>query len=145
MIRKSSFIDVLFLFTREDNTLGLLHLLFHVSPFLLNIHYICREKSNMNLIELNIDQIIALCKKYKVNKLFVFGSILTDRFNKESDVDFIVNFDKAQVTDYFSNFFDLKYALEDILGREVDLLEEHAIRNHYLKENIEQTKALIYG
>ena len=71
--------------------------------------------------------------------------ILTDRFNKESDVDFIVNFDKAQVTDYFSNFFDLKYALEDILGREVDLLEEHAIRNHYLKENIEQTKALIYG
>ena len=73
----------------------------------------------MNLIELNIDQIIALCKKYKVNKLFVFGSILTDRFNKESDVDFIVNFDKAQVTDYFSNFFDLKYALEDILGREL--------------------------
>ena len=42
-------------------------------------------------------------------------------------------------------FFDLKYALEDILGREVDLLEEHAIRNHYLKETIEQTKALIYG
>ena len=46
---------------------------------------------------------------------------------------------------FFRNFFDLKYALEDILGREVDLLEEHAIRNHYLKENIEQTKALIYG
>ena len=86
----------------------------------------------MNLIELNMDKIIALCKKYKVSKLFVFGSSLTNRFNKESDVDFIVNFDKAQVTDYFSNFFDLKYALEDILGREVDLLEEHAIRNHYL-------------
>ena len=83
----------------------------------------------MNLIELNMDKIIALCKKYKVSKLFVFGSILTNRFNK----------------DYFSNFFDLKYALEDILGREVDLLEEHAIRNHYLKETIEQTKALIYG
>ena len=73
----------------------------------------------MNLIELNMDKIIALCKKYKVSKLFVFGSILTNRFNKESDVDFIVNFDKAQVTDYFSNFFDLKYALEDILGREL--------------------------
>ena len=54
----------------------------------------------MNLIELNMDKIIALCKKYKVSKLFVFGSILTNRFNKESDVDFIVNFDKAQVTDY---------------------------------------------
>ena len=30
----------------------------------------------MNLIELNMDKIIALCKKYKVSKLFVFGSIL---------------------------------------------------------------------
>ena len=107
--------------------------------------YLQKENDYMNLIELNMDKIIALCKKYKVSKLFVFGSILTNRFNKESDVDFIVNFDKAQVTDYFSNFFDLKYALEDILGREVDLLEEHAIRNHYLKETIEQTKALIYG
>ena len=65
----------------------------------------------MNLIELNIDRIIALCKKYKVNKLFVFGSILSDRFNKESDVDFIVNFDKAQVNDYISNLYDMKYAL----------------------------------
>ena len=94
----------------------------------------------MNLIESNMDKIIALCKKYKVSKLFVFGSILTNRFNKENDVDFIVNFDKAQVTDYFSNFFDLKYALEDVLGREVDLLEEHAICNHYLKENIERKR-----
>ena len=99
----------------------------------------------MNLIELNIDRIIALCKKYKVNKLFVFGSILSDRFNKESDVDFIVNFDKAQVTDYFSNFFDLKYALEEILGREVDLLEEQTIKNPYLKKNVDATKTLIYG
>ena len=99
----------------------------------------------MKLIENNIQKIIDLCKTHKVHKLFVFGSILTNRFNKENDVDFIVNFDKAQVTDYFSNFFDLKYALEDVLGREVDLLEEHAICNHYLKENIERTKALIYG
>ena len=99
----------------------------------------------MNLIELNMDKIIALCKKYKVSKLFVFGSILTNRFNKENDVDFIVNFDKAQVTDYFSNFFDLKYALESLFEREVDLLEEQAIHNPYLKENIDTTKMLIYG
>ena len=75
----------------------------------------------------------------------MFGSILTNRFNKENDVDFIVNFDKAQVTDYFSNFFDLKYALEDVLGREVDLLEEQTIKNPYLKKNVDATKTLIYG
>ena len=99
----------------------------------------------MKLIENNIQKIIALCKKYKVDKLFVFGSILTNRFSPESDVDFVVRFNKSQITDYFSNFFDLKYALEDILGRRVDLVEEQAIRNHYLKENIERTKALVYG
>ena len=38
----------------------------------------------MKLIENNIQKIVALCKKYKVNKLFVFGSILTDRFNDDS-------------------------------------------------------------
>lgn len=92
-----------------------------------------------------MDKILTLCKKYKVKQLFAFGSVLTPRFNSESDVDFIVKFNKAQITDYFSNFFDLKYALEDILGREVDLLEEQAIRNSYLKENIDRTKALIYG
>ena len=40
----------------------------------------------MKLIENNIQKIVALCKKYKVNKLFVFGPILTDRFNEDSDV-----------------------------------------------------------
>ena len=89
--------------------------------------------------------IIALCKRHKVKKLFAFGSVLTSRFNEQSDIDLVVDFDKTNVDDYFSNFFDLKYALEDVLGREVDLLEEHAICNHYLKENIERTKALIYG
>lgn len=92
-----------------------------------------------------MDKIATLCKKYKVAQLFVFGSVLTPHFNKESDIDFVVNFNKAQITDYFSNFFDLKYALENLLGREVDLLEEQTIRNRYLKENIEQTKALVYG
>ena len=99
----------------------------------------------MHLIEVNTRKIIALCKRYKVKRLSVFGSVLTDRFDKDSDVDFLVNFDKAAITDYFTNFFDLKYALEELLGREVDLLEEQAIRNRYLKENIEQNKTLIYG
>ena len=51
----------------------------------------------MKLIENNIQKIVALCKKYKVNKLFVFGSILTDRFNDDSDVDLVVSFNKAEV------------------------------------------------
>ena len=41
----------------------------------------------MKLIENNSQKIIALCKKHKVGKLFVFGSILTDSFNEDSDVE----------------------------------------------------------
>lgn len=99
----------------------------------------------MELIENNITMIVALCKKHKVSKLFVFGSILTNRFNDDSDVDLVVSFNKAEVDDYFDNYFDFKYSLEELLGREVDLLEEQTIKNPYLKKNVEVTKTLIYG
>ena len=99
----------------------------------------------MKLIENNIQEIVALCKKYKVNKLFVFGSILTDRFNDDSDVDLVVSFNKAEVSDYFDNYFDFKYSLEELFGRDVDLLEEQTIKNPYFKKNVDATKALIYG
>ena len=90
----------------------------------------------MQLIENNIHKIIDLCKKHKVHKLFVFGSILTNRFNDKSDV---------EVEDYFDNYFDFKYSLEELLGREIDLLEEQTIKNPYLKKNVDATKTLIYG
>lgn len=99
----------------------------------------------MGLIDSNIKKIKALCKKHKVIRLFVFGSVLTDQFNEESDIDFVVDFDRENVTDYFDNYFNLKYALEDLFKRKVDLLEEQTIRNPYLKKSVDQTKTLIYG
>lgn len=99
----------------------------------------------MKLIENNIPKIIDLCKKHKVHKLFVFGSILTNRFNDNSDIDLVVDFKKGEIIDYFENFFDLKYSLEDLLGRKIDLLEEQTIKNPYLKKNVDATKTLIYG
>ena len=99
----------------------------------------------MNFLSLYINQITDICRKHNVRKLFAFGSILTDRFEQQSDIDLIVDFDKKAISDHFSNFFDFKYSLEDILGRTVDLLEEQPIRNSYLKKSIESTKTLIYG
>jgi len=99
----------------------------------------------MKLLEQNINAIIALCKLHKVNTMFVFGSILTSKFNDESDVDFLVDFKKDEISDYFSNFFDLKNALEDVLHREVDLVEEKYIQNPYFKKNVDNSKRMIYG
>jgi predicted nucleotidyltransferase len=99
----------------------------------------------MDFINLHIRQIEDLCREYNVRQLSVFGSVLTDSFNEQSDVDLIVDFDKTAVKDHFLHYFDFKYALENVLGREVDLLEEQPTRNSYLRKSIENTKTLIYG
>ena len=98
----------------------------------------------MNLVPQN-KAISKLCETYNVSKLFVFGSVLTDRFNENSDIDMIVSFNKNNISDYFSNYFDFKYSLEDMFGRQVDLMEDQPIRNSYLRKNIENSKTLIYG
>lgn len=80
-----------------------------------------------------------------MNRLFVFGSVLTDRFNDGSDIDMVVDFKKDEVEDYFDNYFDFKYSLQDLFGREVDLVEEQTIRNPYFRKSVDSTKQLIYG
>ncbi|MFN8206068.1 MAG: nucleotidyltransferase domain-containing protein [Bacteroidales bacterium] len=99
----------------------------------------------MNLVEKNIEGIRDLCKKHKVKKLFAFGSVLTDEFKNASDIDLIVDFQDVDLYSYADNYFDLKDSLELLFKREVDLLEEKAIRNPYLRQSIDSSKRLIYG
>ena len=99
----------------------------------------------MKLIELNLQKIFALCRTHKVKQLFVFGSILTPRFNNNSDVDMLVGFEDMPLEKYADNYFSLKESLKKLLNREIDLLEENGIRNKILRENIDRTKQLIYG
>ena len=100
----------------------------------------------MKLIELNIEKIYELCRKYKVKTLSVFGSILTDRFNDESDVDFSATFyPEEDPLVSGDNFINLYMGLEKLMGRKIDLVSEEAIRNKYFKEELEETKQLIYG
>ena len=77
--------------------------------------------------------------------MFVFGSVLTERFNKGSDIDLVVDFKKEDISDYFDNYYNLKDSLQDVLGRKIDLLEEQAIKNPYLRKSIDSSKMLIYG
>jgi len=86
-----------------------------------------------------------LCKQYNVKSLYAFGSVLTDRFNDNSDVDMVVAFNQIPVENYADNYFDLKFTLQDVLKRPVDLLEEQAIKNPYFLQNVNNTRQLIYG
>ena len=89
--------------------------------------------------------IVKLCQAHKVKNLYAFGSILTDHFNADSDIDLIVDFTPMDVEEYADNYFDFKFSLQDIFQRQVDLLEEKAIKNPYFLQNVNQTKQLVYG
>ncbi|MFA5806087.1 MAG: nucleotidyltransferase domain-containing protein [Melioribacteraceae bacterium] len=99
----------------------------------------------MEEISQHIDQIKKLCDINKVKSLFAFGSITTDHFQSDSDIDLVVDIDEKDPLSYSDNYFNLKFHLEELLKRQIDLLELKAIKNPYLKKQIDQTKVLIYG
>ena len=99
----------------------------------------------MSILEKNNSDIQKLCVHHKVKRLYAFGSVLTNEFDNDSDVDFIVDFEPLKIEDYADNYFDLKSSLQDILARSVDLLEEKALRNPYFIQSISQTRKLVYA
>ena len=90
-------------------------------------------------------EINALCIQHKVKSLYVFGSVLTDHFSEKSDIDLVVDIDSNDPFDYADRYFDLKFALQDLLKRPIDLLENKAIKNPYFLKNIESSKSLLYA
>lgn len=101
----------------------------------------------MKLIEMNLQRIFDLCRRHKVRSLSVFGSILTDRFTDNSDVDLLVDFDTTdhEKWDYVANYFDFQASLEKLFGRKVDLVVAKGLKNKYFIQNLNRTKQLIYG
>jgi uncharacterized protein len=98
----------------------------------------------MNIVEENINELVDLCKLYKVKELYIFGSVLTEKFNDNSDIDLIVQFDDIDILEYFDNYMDFKENLEILLGRPVDLLENQAIQNPIFRKVVNRNKKLVY-
>lgn len=91
-----------------------------------------------------IGDIRKLCQANEVKNLYVFGSVLTNTFNENSDIDLIVDIDSTDPIDYANKYFALKFALQDLLKRQIDLLENKAIKNPFFREKIDTSKSLIY-
>lgn len=93
---------------------------------------------------LDLDAIARACKRYGVERLRVFGSALTDRFDPGgSDIDFLVDFVPGN-TNLFHDYFDLKFELERITGRRVDLVDANAARNPYFKASAFESAQELY-
>ena len=93
------------------------------------------------------EELVALCRRYGVARLEVFGSAArgTDFDPQTSDADFLVEFIPGSNLGPFDQFFGLADALRDTLGRPVDLVEAGAVRNPYLQDAIDKSRKLVYS
>jgi predicted nucleotidyltransferase len=96
-------------------------------------------------LEDKTEKLIALCNQYKVKRMFAFGSMTKGNFNPQtSDIDLIVELEDLPPSEKGEILMDLWSELEDLFARKVDLLTNLNIKNPYLRNEIENTKFLIY-
>jgi predicted nucleotidyltransferase len=97
-------------------------------------------------ISANQERIREICQRFHVKRLEAFGSASTGAFDAErSDFDFMVEFDLRNDVNVFDAYFGLKEALEELLGRRVDLVMPSALRNPYFRASVERQLQPVYG
>lgn len=107
--------------------------------------YLPLDMDLLTLIKERHADFVKLCSSHKVEKLYAFGSSITQHFDPaKSDIDLVVKVDIDNPIDRGEALLSLWDSLEALFGRKVDLLTEESIRNPYLKASINRTKKLIY-
>jgi predicted nucleotidyltransferase len=99
-------------------------------------------------INLPMDRIVALCEKYQVEELSLFGSVLRDDFGPESDVDFLVAIRDNDYGPWTGKLLHMEEDLRELLGREVELVPKECVvksENWIRRNHILSTAQLIYG
>jgi predicted nucleotidyltransferase len=102
----------------------------------------------MNFIESHKENLIVLCKKHRVKEMYLFGSVLTNDFNDNSDLDFSVIFDRVQLSnpvEFGKNYWSFLSELKVELNRNVDLVIEEGLKNKYFIKELNKTKKLLYA
>lgn len=91
------------------------------------------------------DSLANVCKRFRVERLYLFGSALGERFDAgRSDLDFLVTLEDQSPAEYADNYLGLAQALETLFGRPVDLITERSIRNPYFRETVFAARQLLY-
>lgn len=99
----------------------------------------------MNLIEHHLKELSKLCESHHVKELYVFGSAVSKKFTEESDIDFLVEFQEIELTEYLDNYIDFKNSLEDLFRRNIDLVEKQTLTNPIFRKSIDNNKKRVYG
>jgi predicted nucleotidyltransferase len=98
------------------------------------------------LVERHRAALADLCRRYGVERLYLFGSGTSDHLQPGSDLDFLVEMaDRQPNAAYARRYLGFAEELEHLFARRVDLLTEQAVRNPYLRREIQATRELVYG
>ena len=92
-----------------------------------------------------LEKLKALCKEHHVKDLFAFGSVCTNSFNENSDIDLLVSFYPMDYGDYTDNYFLFIEKLESLFNRKVDLITTNSLSNPYFIKALEKTKTKLYA
>ena len=100
----------------------------------------------LGIVEDKRAEVTALCEKYGVKRLDLFGSAAGDGFDTEaSDLDFVVSFERRDPPELFDRYFGLQEDLEVLFGRRVDLVTEDALlKDPDFAEGISGERAPLY-
>ncbi|MFH1109053.1 MAG: nucleotidyltransferase domain-containing protein [Planctomycetota bacterium] len=98
------------------------------------------------VIEQHRDEIEALCRRFSVARLEVFGSAADGTFDpKRSDLDFLVEYEQLSPSEHYEAYFGLWEDLQALFHRKVDLIEPHTMRNPYFIKEVNATRKPVYA
>jgi len=87
--------------------------------------------------------LVKLCHTLSVKRLDLVGSAARDDFHPDSsDIDVLIEFEGSDAL--FDRYFELKFGLESLFGREVDVIQSGAIKNPHLRTSLEQDRIAVY-
>jgi len=95
-------------------------------------------------IDVPIAKIKDFCLRWRITEFSLFGSVLSDDFRPDSDVDVMVSFEEAAGWSLF-DIVDMEDELKSIFGRDVDLVEKGAIRNPFRRHSIMNNREILHA
>jgi predicted nucleotidyltransferase len=95
-------------------------------------------------ISLDLEKIKDFCRRWKISEFSLFGSVLREDFGPESDVDVLISFEPEIPWSLF-DWMDMTEELQEILGREVNVVEKSGLRNPFRRHAILTTRRVIYA
>ena len=92
-----------------------------------------------------LPEVIRILKANHVKRAYAFGSVCTDKFSDQSDIDLLITFeDNLDPVLQGSIYWVLEEQLQKILNRTVELVSEHSINNPYFIKTLNKTKTPLY-